>query len=212
MLTEGFSVLHLADLAAPGTREAERLAAEMPEGGLQVVAVDAPGFVVLSQTCDIVRSCTARPYVEICSLIELPEEDMLLVRLGRRGQFIALPALDRRAVAADLDRVMTMEKSALVRFQGQRHHGVTTQAEVRDLADALARKRGRFAFPNDFVALVTPLQQRVIKRHKRDSDEGRLLRAVREIRVRAIPDWMAEIVEIELLFLFEATAFIPDGA
>jgi len=212
VLIEAFPVLHLADLAAPGTPEAERLAAETPEGGMGVVVVDAPGFVVVSQTCDIVRSCADRPYVEVCPLTELPDEAMPLVRRGRRGQFVALPTLSDAALAADLDRVTTMEKSALVQFQDQRCPGVSTEAEVRDLAEALARKRGRAAFPDDFVALIAPLQRRIVERHGRDSDEGRFLRAVREIRVRAVPDWAAETVELELLFIFDALATVPADA
>ena len=41
---------------------------------------------------------------------------------------------------------------------------------------------------------------RLSAKHDKNSDEGRALRALREIRVRAAPSWDAE--ELEILFLF----------
>ena len=65
---------------------------------------------------------------------------------------------------------------------------------------ALARKRARFAFPDEFVRFVAKLQRRMSGKHDKDSDEGRALRALREIRVRAAPAWDAQ--EVDLVFWF----------
>ena len=35
-----------------------------------VVEVDIPGFVVVSQTCDIQRAAADRPFVTVCALLE----------------------------------------------------------------------------------------------------------------------------------------------
>ena len=68
------------------------------------------------------------------------------------------------------------------------------------LGQALARKRARCAFPDDFIQFVSKLQDRIKKKHSKSSDEGDALRVLREIRVRASPDWNYE--EIELFFWF----------
>jgi hypothetical protein len=82
----------------------------------------------------------------------------------------------------------------------KRTPGCCFDEEKRRFSLALARKRTRFAFPNDFVAFARKLQSRLQKKHKKDSDEGRALRALREIRVQAAPSWEAS--EIELFFWF----------
>jgi hypothetical protein len=101
-------------------------------------------------------------------------------------------------LVADLDRVMTVEKSIVAKWQ--RTPGFTSDAEGRSFAQALARKRLRFAFPDDFTELTKKLQARLGDKHEKDTDEGRGLRALREIRVQASPMWDARAVE--LLFWF----------
>ena len=104
---------------------------------------------------------------------------------------------DRRLVA-DLDRVMTVEKAVVAGWT--RLEGCGNDIEARRLALTLARKRARVAFPDDFVALALPLMTRMSSKHDKESDEGRGLRALREIRVRASPSWDAQ--EVRLLFWF----------
>lgn len=52
--------------------------------------------------------------------------------------------------------------------------------EKRKFANALARKRGRAAFPNDLVDLIKPLQEKCKKKHGNDSPLGRTLEALTE--------------------------------
>ncbi len=97
-------------------------------------------------------------------------------------------------LVADLDRVMTIEKSVLVRWK--RIPGCLTDDEKRRLAECLRRKRSRVAFPDDFVAFVEPFRKRILSQHDQDTAEGRALRALREIRVQASPSWEADRVEL----------------
>jgi hypothetical protein len=69
------------------------------------------------------------------------------------------------------------------------------------LGEALARKRSRFAFPDDFNEFARELQKRMQKRHDKADDDGVGLRALREIRVRAAPAWDAERVELMFWFI-----------
>ncbi len=64
----------------------------------------------------------------------------------------------------------------------------------------MARKRARFAFPDDFTTWVSRLQGRLQSKHSRLSPEGEALRGLREIRVRAAPSWKHP--EVQLMFWF----------
>lgn len=110
-----------------------------------------------------------------------------------------MPLLSARRLVADLDRVMTVEKP-LVATWG-RMPGWSTVAEARAFALALSRKRVRPAFPNDFTALARKLQSRLADKHEKNTDEGRGLRALDEIRVHASPSWDTPQVDIFFWFI-----------
>ena len=157
------------------------------------------GLVVVKQTCDVVRSCTERPYVEVCPLVEVDDGRLREIQRGRRPSYAFVPLVAERKLAADLDRVMTVEKPLVATWE--RTPGWTTDAEARAFAPALARKRVRFAFPDDFTKLVRKLQKRLEEKHDRESVEGRALGALREIRVSAAPSWDAASCELSFWFV-----------
>jgi hypothetical protein len=165
------------------------------------------GFVVVTQTCDIVRACAERPYLEVCPLIEIPEGALREAEKGRRPALAVVPLLRSQRLVADLDRVMTVEKPVVATWP--RTPGWTTDDEARDFAASLARKRARFAFPDDFVRFAKRLEDRLSEKHDKQSDEGRALRALREIRVQASPAWDAT-GEIALMFWFVRNDQSPD--
>jgi hypothetical protein len=68
----------------------------------------------------------------------------------------------------------------------------------------LSRKRSRFAFPDDFVAAAGRLQERLTEKHDKLSEEGALLRGLREIRVRAAPSWDSQQVQLSWWFIKDA--------
>ncbi|MDI4655520.1 hypothetical protein [Xanthobacter autotrophicus] len=214
VLDAAMPAIHLADISIPGTPEAEQLARETTAVGeplgLAVVSTDFPGFMIVSQTCDIVRTCATREFVEVCPLVTLPEDKLRQVRAGRIPRYLTCSGLDTRPMAADLDRLTTVEKRTLIQFDGGRIRGVFDDSERRRLASALARKRARAALPDDFVAFVAPLQRRIKERHGRNSSEGKFLSAAREIRVSANPGWIGERIEISLIFIFNKIDEIPE--
>jgi hypothetical protein len=182
-----------------GITEAARAALDQ---GVELAEEEVSGFVVVTQTCDIVRSCADRPYIEVCPLVEVSPAFLNDVKKARRPGFALIPTLERQGLVADLDRVMTAEKSVVA--QWKRVPGWETDAELRAFSAALARKRARFAFPDDFVHLMKPLQDRLTGKHAKHSLEGRALRELREIRVAASPSWDA--ARVSLMFYF-----IPSG-
>lgn len=166
--------------------------------GVDLAEEQVRGLIVVSQTCDVVRSCVDRPYVEVSPLVEVDEARLQEIARGRRPMYALVPALVPNRLVADLDRTMTVEKPVIAGWI--RTAGCTTDAEAWTLGQALARKRARFAFPDDFTDFTKKLQGRLIDKHERNSDEGRGLRALREIRVQVAPAWDAG--EVELFFWF----------
>jgi hypothetical protein len=175
-------------------------AAEQAEGdGAQALMSEVTGLVVVTQTCDIVRSCIARPFVEVAPLVQIDDEAFAVVKRGRRPAHATLPRLEKDRLVADLDRVMTVEKSIVATWE--RTAGYEDDSDGRAFAQALARKRVRFAFPNDFTSFAKKLQNKLVDKHDKATDEGRGLRALDEIRIRAAPSWDAPRVELFLWFV-----------
>lgn len=163
-----------------------------------LIEEQVPGFIVVTQTCDIIRGCSIRPFVDVCPLVQVDEHQLAYIRSARTPQYAYIPALAANMLVADLDRTMCVEKSVLASWQ--RVPGWTSDTEIRAFADCLRRKSSRFAFPDDFVSFCSKFSGRVKDKHGKQSDEGRALEALREIRVAAQPGWDA--AEVRLMFWF----------
>jgi hypothetical protein len=136
--------------------------------------------------------------MEVAPIVEVAEPVAHEIERGRRPMYAIIPTLRNLRLVADLDRTMTVEKAVVAKWT--RTEGCRTDDDMRRFSWALARKRARCAFPDDFTEFATKLQSRLLEKHDRQSDEGRALRALREIRVRAAPSWDAP--EVELTFWF----------
>jgi hypothetical protein len=191
------------DPALPLTATSHKAAVD----GTELVEEEALGLVVVSQTCDIVRKCRERPYLEVSPLVRVPDARLHEIRKALRPQYAFLPALAGERLVADLDRTMTVEKALVAGWA--RTPGLHTDQERRAFMMALARKRARFPFPDDFNEVVIPLTKRLAGKHEKHSSEGAALRALEEIRVHAAPSWDADDVEITLWFIRAAE---PDTA
>jgi hypothetical protein len=73
----------------------------------------------------------------------------------------------------------------------------------RHFAEALARKRRRFAFPDEFNSGLRRFQNRIKRAEGKATPEGRLVDALEEIRVQASPDWDAAKITVFFWFLAE---------
>ena len=116
-LDAGLEFLHLADLSCPhGAASIEvaktlATAGEALEAGATPVLDEVRGLVMLSQTCDVIRGCRARPFVEVAPLIEVPEQWVEEIRRLKRPAFAYVPTTAGDRLVADLDRTMTVEKA-----------------------------------------------------------------------------------------------------
>ena len=176
--------------------------------GVDNVEAAVRGFAVLTQTCDLVRSCADRPFVEVSPLVEVDDRILHEIRRGRRPNYGFIPGVASLRLVADLDRVMTVEKTVVAVWE--RIAGCRTDDDARRLSLALARKRARTAFPDDFVAFARPLLDRISLKHDKRSEEGHALRALREIRVRAVPSWDADAVELRFWFIRNEDDPVPE--
>lgn len=203
--------IFLADMAHPLSEQAKGLA-EAGATDIDVVDAPGPGLVVVSQTCDLVRSCSERPYVELCPLVALDPVVFDQARRGRRPRYAVLSGVSDRGLAIDLDRTMTIEKAILAPLTNKRVIGVRSEQEARAFANAAARKRNRAALPEAFVLAIEQVRSRILLKHGNSSAEGRFLTEVLELRVRASPSWMADVVYPEVFFVYGTLGDIPDDA
>jgi hypothetical protein len=130
--------------------------------------------------------------------VEVDAELLAEIKRLKRPNYAYIAGVADRFLVADLDRVMTVEKSVVAAWE--RIPGCQSDADIRALGEALARKRSRFTFPNDFNKLANKLQERMKEKHEKASPEGNALRALEQIRVREPPAWDAE--NVELIFWF----------
>ena len=179
----------------------------VPDPG-EIIEEDVLGLVVVTQTCDIVRSCTTRPFVEVSPIVKVSNEALHDIRAGRRPGYAFIPALAGDALVADLERTMTVTKNLLASWT--RVSGCETDDEIRAFSRCLQRKRGRFAFPDDFNAMATKLLKRLREKHDRQTKEGEALRRLREIRVTAYPSWDAQKVELFFWFIRSRDDVCPE--
>ena len=187
---------------APISEDAASAAAQ----GADAAEAEVRGFAVLTQTCDLVRRCDARPFVHVSPLVEVDAERLNEIRRGHRPNYVFIPGTARHRLVADLDRVMTVEKAVIADWT--RCDGARSDADERRLRLALMRNRGRVAFPDDFGSLTEKLRRRMSRKHDGRGDEGRALRALREIRVGAAPSWLAD--QVKIMFSFIRDDATPD--
>jgi hypothetical protein len=207
-VTEPSVFYQFADVRRPTTALSVEAAKRASSGAARVrITTPVDGLVVLTQTCDVVRSCTSRPHVEVCPLVQ---EDSVVASAAARGErprYAALPHLGNTAVA-DLDRIMTVEKGYLSLLT--RRPGWDSDEQIRRFQAAVARRYQRFAFPDDFVRSVKKLTDKIRSKYGNPlSAEGSLFSRVAQIRVHAFPHWDSTKIEATLVFVLEPGTLAP---
>ncbi len=170
----------------------------------EVVAQTVEGLMVVSQSCDIVRPAAGRPFVEAAPLVQLPDLEFREVILGARPQYATVPSLHAAKLAADLDRVMTVEKSLLSTWA--RHPGCSDDSDRRLLGKRLARKRFRAALPDEFTPWFKPLRNRLSRLADSNAADALVFSELEEIRIQATPSWGAAQVNIFIWFILKDEA------
>lgn len=178
----------------------------MDDGELAIQAIAAEhGAALVSQSCDIIRDVSVRPYVQIAPLVRATEAELARAAKGASPTRIHLPTLEKMGFLIDLEATATVHKEVVAGWD--RASGCATDEERRELGMALGRHRHRFAFPEDFNLGVKPFRKWVEQKWKKASHHGGLIRATREVRVRC-DDWSEPTSILFLIILdeqFDAT-------
>lgn len=186
----------IAWLASPSASLTAQ-SAEAGQGDISCVVAEADRLVVVSQTCDIVRDCSQRPFVLLARVITLDEPAAGEARRGHRPRFAALPGLGADAFA-DLDLLIAIEKSVFLDTETTR--ALSDNSAQRRFGVAVGRVFSRFAFPDDLVVALRGLVSRVRQKHARNSSEGRALEMVEDIRITGSPSWDADAIDVFITF------------
>lgn len=184
------------DPKLPSTPASQEAVREDPDATYAAQPVE--GFMVITQTCDLVKPIAGAPFVEVSPLVTLTPAVFEEVRLGARPRFVTVPPLHSTLQAADLDRILTIEKACLALWP--RQSGCRTDTERRKLGLQLGRKLQRAALPDFFAPWFNPLRKRFNRLKHANSPEAVAFQDLDDIRVQPHPFWDAP--EVTLFFWF----------
>lgn len=204
----GLPFVFMADLRIPLTEPAKEFLSGdeqvAPDNPYAAVTIDVEGFVVISQTCDLIRDFTDAPTVQLATIEKVSPSVFAGVKKRTTIRYLYLPALESKSIVANLDQILTVEKAVLLAVSPeQRKSAFRNDVEAQILSDGIARKFGRFAFPDEFTSAVGKFREFVVGKHGKANSNGRILNSIREIRVVNSGGWSSRNSEIEFLFLFD---------
>lgn len=160
---------------------------ETTEDDIDLGHSKACGWVVISQTCDIVNYGEGKEYVSISPIVEALDSFLKDVE---RGVTPAAAVLENRVQpnhVVDLGRTASIHKRALAPLA--RRDGFSGDLTRSVFSQTLERRFGRFAFP-DWLSTgpLRQLRERARDKHKTGGALGDVYKAVDEFRVRGNPD------------------------
>jgi hypothetical protein len=165
------------------------------------------GVALLSQTCDIVQS--NRLTVLLSPVVILAGDVLIEATKGKRPRFVALPALGADRFV-DLDFCATLHKDALVGFFSTAGVDQKDDAAVRTFGLSVARRFGRFPFPDEVVPWFDPLLDTIVDKYSRQETGLSLaLKQVVEFRVHAAEGWIQPPYDVTLTAIVRAGA-VPE--
>lgn len=172
-----------------------------PDGELEQAFHEVVGVTVVTQTCDIVNSGEGKDTVVVSPLVPASEGLLREAASGRTPVCALLENPPAANVVVDLGRMMTVDKAVIRGWS--RVPGLNTDQGRASFGEALERKHGRFAYPDPFVRALSKWRSRIISKHDKDSEIGRVYQSIRMLRVAAFPHWEAEAIEVLLYVILE---------
>lgn len=172
------------------------------DGSPDILDKDAEGVIVTSQTCDIVNLGAGREYITVVPLVKATASMVIDAEKGVTPSLAALEEPPAPDVVADLNRPVSVRKEYVAGWS--RKEGFASDERRARFADILARKAGRFAFPDDFARHVLgSLRERARKAAGKDSEQGHAYASIASIRASAHPGWDAADVAVGFFFILE---------
>lgn len=174
--------------------------------GIQIVPVEAPHVVLLTQTCDLQRTGTGQLLAIVAVVVERSPTDASLAWRGNLPRLAGLPWLSPTAVA-DLSNVTTVERSLLIGAQRIATPSVHDRTQFSEIA---GRFYHRPAIPDQVVKALEPLQTKAKDKHDSShSAVGRRFNDLYEVRILLEPDADHPSPDMTLLFLLEQEHLPP---
>lgn len=168
-------------------RDLSELTEDGEDDGGAVFDSEIVGFAVISQTCEVVREPARVRHVSVCPMVTVDAKRIEDIERGQAPRYGFLSASPEGAVV-DFSRTMSVTKELLVTWK--RHRGCEDEKQQLEFALGLETYFGRFAFPDDFVASVASLRKAILSKYpKGESDLGKAVRSIRELRVYPHASW-----------------------
>ena len=145
------------------------------------------GWILTSQTCDIVRSQRVQPFIQVCAIVKKDANGVVEAKKRKSPRFAYVPNLAPDSSVADLAVTTTLTKDRLAkteRVDGGFDHEDAAEDQstwISRFQEALSRHKARFAFPDNFNALKKALGEQLKKAFKAKETEH-LIIAVDEVR------------------------------
>lgn len=205
---DGLPFIYLADLRNPILPESKEFldseTVSVSQNPFAAISVDVKKFVVISQTCDLIRNFSTIPTALLAVVEKIDQSELLASKKGISLRYLFLPVLEQESQVANLDRMMTIEKTALLAVEpSKKITAFRNDDEARFLCESIARKFKRFAFPDEFTDAVSKFRSFINDKHNKDSSNGKMLQAVSEIRIASSLGWASPKSELVFLFMFE---------
>jgi hypothetical protein len=212
---DGLPFIYLADLRNPILRESKEFIGNETvgegENPYAAISVEVKKFLVISQTCDLVRTFSKSPTVQLAAVEKVSKVQLANSKKRTSIRYLFLPTLENELYVADLDKIVTVEKTVLSAVDLKtKICAVRNDYEAQILSDDIARKFTRFAFPDDFSFACSPIRDFIVKNHNKQNSTGPHLRSVVEIRVASSKGWLEKNSTFQLLFFFESKKTIDD--
>jgi len=169
------------------------------------------GAVLISQTCDIVRT-NGRPHVAVALVAQLAGELAAAAHDGKHPRYV--PISKTSDLFADLELIATLTKNGLADVTVRSSIDPTDWEVQRVFARGVGRRFSRLALPDELVPWFDPLSELVQKKYDRPlSRFFPVLEVVRQFRIEA-PQWVPPGVDITLHIVLNAGELPllgPDG-
>jgi hypothetical protein len=171
----------------------------------EIIDLRVAGVVITSQTCDIVNGSSlpgSPALIQVAGLVEQNARFVEEVRKFRRPRYLYVPALSHRNLVADLELTATYDRAVLSKWT--RVPAPQDRESRSHCSFALGRQRARHAFPDLWATAFDKLRDWIKARAGKDSDEGRFVDAIEELRV--VADDVDRPPSIDIICIMPVTA------
>lgn len=156
---------------------------------------DCPhGVVVVSQTCDAVRDSL----IQVARIVKLQGSAYSESITGKRPRYIPI-TVNGESLFADLASIATVDRGEIP--VSRISNGVQEEKDRTLFRFLIARRFGRFPFPDAVVHWCKPLREKIAPKARGNGAQGHILRQITCIRILDHNGWDSPSYDLALCFL-----------